>query len=238
MVGKDTVITCQHVFVEIDELREETNAEQYKVIYVLFPSHLQREIDEKKFPLYIGDKLDYTICYLKATPHFAMVSDPAPLGYRTGSLVPQSGRVILVGYPEGYDEKLQACQVIPIDIRVETLRERFQKAESFCHNNPGQCRRIIGQSSSCVHKYDELRLLEEVLSQELTYLSSFFHGASGSPLFNENGCIIAMHTGGYPYNIDLLTKSLMEFGIPIRAIYEDVKRQKGDLTAGNLFPNC
>ena len=54
---------------------------------------------------------------------------------------------------------------------------------------------------------------------KIAYDSSFSFGASGSPVFDDRGKIIAMHTCGWV--IHETNYSVMEFAIPMEAIFMD-----------------
>ncbi|XP_019616194.1 PREDICTED: uncharacterized protein LOC109463776 isoform X2 [Branchiostoma belcheri] len=66
-----------------------------------------------------------------------------------------------------------------------------------------------------------------------TYRTDFAHGSSGSPGFDQNGKLIVMHTCGYPLYSG--SKSVLEQGIRMTAIYRDLKQNKPDLFR-EIFP--
>ena len=68
----------------------------------------------------------------------------------------------------------------------------------------------------------------------LAYDTTLFSGASGSPVFDLNGNIVAMHTQGYRLFIGVHECSLMEFGIQFSAICEDLRRRN---LLETYFPN-
>ncbi|XP_013387807.1 uncharacterized protein LOC106156913 [Lingula anatina] len=68
--------------------------------------------------------------------------------------------------------------------------------------------------------------------------SSFMHGASGSPCFDEYGNLALMYTKGYPENYKALrmAQTVFEQGVRMRCIYEELKKEKPELVS-DLFPN-
>lgn len=79
-------------------------------------------------------------------------------------------------------------------------------------------------SFGCAEKYKDC----------LPYDTSLFTGASGPPVFDLNGNIVAIHTHGYTLDVEGGKCSLMEFGVKFHAICEDVKRRK---LHDKYFPN-
>uniref|UniRef100_A0AAZ3SGH3 Serine protease n=1 Tax=Oncorhynchus tshawytscha TaxID=74940 RepID=A0AAZ3SGH3_ONCTS len=60
-------------------------------------------------------------------------------------------------------------------------------------------------------------------TEKITYDTCFFHGASGSPVFNEYCQLIAMHTAGYSYQGKRgKTQSVIEYAIPLSGILEEI----------------
>ena len=74
---------------------------------------------------------------------------------------------------------------------------------------------------------------------QVAYDTTLFEGSSGSPVFNEDGHIVAIHTQGYPI-LDNKRKitSIMEFGVTFAAIFEDIKSKLGVKIAHDLFRYC
>ena len=66
------------------------------------------------------------------------------------------------------------------------------------------------------------------------HTTQVFSGASGSPVFDLNGNIVAMHTQGYTLNVEEGQYSLMEFGVQFAAICEDLRRLN---LLEEFFPN-
>ena len=69
----------------------------------------------------------------------------------------------------------------------------------------------------------------------LPYDTSLFTGASGSPVFDLNGNIVAIHTQGYTLNVEGGKCSLMEFGVTFQAICEDLRKLN---LLEKYFPDC
>ncbi|XP_028406103.1 uncharacterized protein LOC114528633 isoform X2 [Dendronephthya gigantea] len=248
LLAENIIITCKHVFLEIDEFRNgKTNSTLYENIYVNFeyewPGELQlkrREIDLGRSPVCFGkaDGLDYIIHHLKPIPQESStkIKQPTPLRLQTRSRIPPKGQVILVGHPDGLDKRFEVCTIVPKENRNESICERVGEAVKCCQSDPSRCRYKIGPFVSCVHDYSD-GILTDNHYRELAYHTSFYEGSSGSPVLNDDGHIIAMHTGGYKYKKGSKKESLMEFGLPIRTIYEDVVAQLGQENATWLFPS-
>ena len=239
LLTHDAIITSRHVISSIMTLRNEaTDTELYRQIFVNFgydkpdqQGDLQAEVDETYEELHgLELPLDYAICYLKDPPLLKSLPVLGPL-IRTG--LPLYRGVALIGHPEKQHKLLEFCNVIPGNQWHEILHERASEALNYCAQNPLEC------GMGCIHMYRE-NTLEDLHPKhgQLSYDSSFFHGSSGSPVFNADGHIIAMHTMGYPYFQRSNKYSLMEFGLTFAAIYHDVKVRYGNDYAKHFFPKC
>ncbi len=81
----------------------------------------------------------------------------------------------------------------------------------------------------------ETQEVNERYQERLPYDTTLFSGASGSPVFDLNGNIVAMHTQGYTLDVQGGKCSLMEFGVQFNAICEDM-RQRYNNVVEQLFP--
>lgn len=57
-------------------------------------------------------------------------------------------------------------------------------------------------------------------AENVTYDTCMYHGASGSPVFNDAGMLVAMHSGGYYAETKGKKKSVIEYG---RSIVDIIK---------------
>jgi hypothetical protein len=130
----------------------------------------------------------------------------------------QEGLVIIVGHPAGSEEMQQETCVV---VRNQSWREQLQQR----HHRTG------------LHMTNEDRLRANSYQEQgcLPYDTTLFSGASGSPVFDMNGNIVAMHTQGYTLNVQGAKCSLMEFGVQFNAICEDMKRR--NIVVEQYFPD-
>lgn len=98
--------------------------------------------------------------------------------------------------------------------------------------------KIVGFDS---YFYLSQKIKKEITSGEyehnLAYDTSFFEGASGSPVINDQGLVVAMHR--CCYKIDEMGPNaiaVMEFGVTMTAIFNDLYRKDRSL-ATKLFPH-
>ncbi|GCB83190.1 hypothetical protein scyTo_0023650 [Scyliorhinus torazame] len=104
---------------------------------------------------------------------------------------PSNGVVYIIGHPDGARKSTDTCIVI----------------------SHGQ--RNVGYYVQVFTKYS----FQEIKSPDrITYNTCFFHGASGSPVFNSFGQLVGMHAGGYMYKIGSKMNSVIEFGLAIASI--------------------
>ena len=177
------------------------------------------EVDEGRDPEYDSGSLDYTFFHLKENEG---LRGRVPLGPIVRCRPLQEGVLIIMGHPVGSELLEETCVVVSSHSWREKLGQRRDK---LAHS--------VG-----VHMTND-DLLRDLSSEEyqdrVPYDTTLFSGASGSPVFDVNGNIVAMHAQGYKLDLEGGKCSLMEFGVQFSAIYEDLRRRNVDVK--KLFPN-
>ncbi|KAM8973951.1 LOW QUALITY PROTEIN: serine protease FAM111A-like [Pelodytes ibericus] len=102
---------------------------------------------------------------------------------------PEHNAVSIIGHPGSEFKQIDLCSVISFDERVPEIR-----SHPFIH-------------LATKHTFQEMRDPHLV-----TYQTCFYHGSSGSPVFNSHGKLVAMHSGGYIVDGLQKKKSIIEFG--------------------------
>lgn len=129
--------------------------------------------------------------------------------YRCGR-PPNRGGICIVGHPDGGVKRMDPCFIIS--------REHHQDAAN----------KHISQNISYYQVITQQSLEEkwETHDNQITYDSCFFHGSSGSPVFDESCRLIGVHTGGYAYRGEKgKTRSVMEYAFSIQPILENIIKQ-------------
>ncbi|XP_052370424.1 serine protease FAM111A-like isoform X2 [Oncorhynchus keta] len=122
----------------------------------------------------------------------------------------KTGRVCLIGHPGGVVKQMDRTTII----------ERERRGEAFQRETGKNDRIDMLIKTSIDENEDKYDMLLKEGSTEVTYDTCFFHGASGSPVFDESCQVIAMHTGGFPYICEGV-KSVIEYAIPLYTILEN-----------------
>lgn len=121
------------------------------------------------------------------------------------SAPPSRGAVCIIGHPGGGVKQMDPCFIIAKDDIPQALNTYFVKNPSLLvfHVITHQC--LAGD--------------EEIRKSQINYHSCFFHGSSGSPLFDLHCNLIGIHTGGYTYEGERKrTRSVMEYSLPLLPI--------------------
>ncbi|XP_076972280.1 serine protease FAM111A [Tamandua tetradactyla] len=156
--------------------------------------------------------LDYAVLKLKEK------EQPVPLGlYYSITPIPLSGLIYIIGHPDGEAKSTDACTVIAQGQREDKYQQFLQAAEAE-----------IGHGfTPYLHMYTQRSFQEIVLNPSvITYDTTFFFGASGSPVFDSKGHLVAMHTAGFTYNYRKF-HNIIEFGSSMEAILNDIKQRYG-----------
>nr|XP_060612977.1 serine protease FAM111A-like [Anolis sagrei ordinatus] len=140
-----------------------------------------------------------------------------------GSLVqfifppPFNGLIDIIGHPDGEAKRTDPCSIISVYERKEESTRRLQQGQ-WTQCNYFQCG-IDAKGIKCIHVYNPRDFPEIIYNHNaITYDTSFFHGSSGSPVFDRNGHLVAMHTAGYHYGGKYKKNSIIEFGYSMKSI--------------------
>lgn len=113
---------------------------------------------------------------------------------------PTRGGVCIIGHPEGGVKRMDPCFIIAKEDREKAAEEYYE----------------MNQNLEVFHVITQRCLAEdtEIKKSQIIYHSCFFHGSSGSPVFDDHCNLIGVHTGGYVYKRERV-RSVMEYALPM-----------------------
>ena len=208
LIGPDLLLTNQHVLKNKDYLQESVARFDYKILDgtgVASPGRVVK-LQSDFYHSSSSEDLDYALVRTKGRP----LEKVAALGEDT-KLTPRE--LLARGKHRGF------LQVAPRFIR------EHERVNVIQHPN-GDPLKVVMTRNYVVVDMTETRV---------QYIADTMEGSSGSPVFNQNWELIALHHSGKPYPPESAGDSLKKIwkgrfrvneGIPIRAILEDFK-QKG-----------
>ncbi|XDV21458.1 hypothetical protein PO909_026552 [Leuciscus waleckii] len=144
---------------------------------------------------------DYALLELKAAPDNCTELLTC---YKHGPS-PNSGGIYIVGHPDCGVKKMDLCFIIGIENQLQSINK---------HRS---------ENVSC--PYVSWQCWPNLYKNQITYNSCFFHGSSGSPVFDAHGNLIGMHTGGFHYKEGERDRSVIEFSYSMQPIMESIITQ-------------
>ncbi|RXN28757.1 protein FAM111A-like [Labeo rohita] len=120
------------------------------------------------------------------------------------------GQICIVGHQGEGVKKMDPCFIIERENRLEAENKHKTENADFIH--------VMTQKS-----LEEKWKFHE---NQITYNSCFFHGSSGSAVFDADCKLIGIHSGGYVYDgHGKTTKSVMEYAYSMQSILDMIRAQ-------------
>ncbi|ROL49751.1 Protein FAM111A [Anabarilius grahami] len=146
-----------------------------------------------------GRHLDYALLELDSVdeigeyPELLSCYSPTP---------PNRGQICIVGHPGEGVKKMDPCFIIERENRLEAANKHASENDHLIN---------VMMEVNSEEKWDFSKY-----ENKFTYDSCFFHGSSGSPVFDADCNLIGIHTGGYKYKYEgPKTWSVMEYGFTL-----------------------
>uniref|UniRef100_A0A3Q3WJL1 Serine protease n=1 Tax=Mola mola TaxID=94237 RepID=A0A3Q3WJL1_MOLML len=151
-------------------------------------------------------------------------------------LLPPSGAICIIGHPNDGVKKIDPCLIVPTDCYNQVVEKHHQENPYGVQVDGSHYSGVPGPIQWVTPRFFDV--VEESVGQkkrELLYESCFYFGSSGSPVFDENCNVVAVHSGGYVYdNTRGERHSVIEYGhclsyIIERILLQIVRRQSLDV---------
>ncbi|KAG1944000.1 serine protease FAM111A-like [Pimephales promelas] len=204
------ILTNAHVIVKTAPLS--THFKEYKVEFDYKGKDSIKRISVKQHAICVYEKidrgryLDYALLELVSVkkiaqyPKLLRCYSPNP---------PNRGQICILGYPGEGVKKMDPCIIIERENRQEAANKHASENEHLIH--------------VMMKVYEEQKWDFSSYENKFTYNSCFFHGSSGSPVFDVNCNLIGVHTGGYVYKVE--GWSVMDYGFTMQPILESISAQ-------------
>nr|XP_005165737.1 protein FAM111A-like [Danio rerio] len=154
-----------------------------------------------------GCHLDYALLELDDNPKIEMF--PLVDCYSANRPLNKS-QICIVGHPGEGVKKMDPCFIIEKEHLLEAANKHLSENADYIH--------VMTQ-----------RALEdnwEIYENQIAYESCFFHGSSGSPVFDADCKLIGVHTGGYVYpKQGNKFGSIVEYSFSMKPILDTIRAQ-------------
>ncbi|KAL0194100.1 hypothetical protein M9458_012396 [Cirrhinus mrigala] len=152
--------------------------------------------------------LDFALLELKDADETA--DCPGLLSRYIHGSPPNRGGICIMGHPGEGVKKMDPCFIIGKEHLQEAADKHISENVNFIH---------VMTQQSLAEKW-------EMHDNQIIYNSCFFHGSSGSPVFDEDCYLIGVHTGGYVYKGEnSKIRSIMEYAYSMQPILESIITQ-------------
>ncbi|XP_070813368.1 serine protease FAM111A [Pituophis catenifer annectens] len=133
---------------------------------------------------------------------------------------PPNGPIFIIGHPNGRIKSTNICLVVSLFDRGNEFSDHLHKRQNT------ECSNFVcgyGQKKTCIHMYNPDFEKHRSNPNVVTYNTCFFEGSSGSPVFNKNGELVALHAVGFGYKMGNKDCSIIECGYSIHSIILKIK---------------
>ncbi|XP_058865720.1 serine protease FAM111A-like [Acipenser ruthenus] len=209
------ILTCAHV---LDKCMINSQYEPELITKVFVTFKYEKLIKKAECEVFYVKQLvahDRSIDYALLELDLSQEHPPLPPALIDILAVPQtSGGICIIGHPEGRVKLIDLCSII----KAENCKAKAQE-HIACHSKTLD--KIENERFYQALSVYSFEMLQD--RRRLFYDTCFYHGSSGSPVFNAQHQLVAMQQGGYAYKLDSgKTESVIEYGIHMTAILQSM----------------
>lgn len=191
----------------------------YENVEEASPGHSVQEVVVYEYCIESQHKRDWALLSLTAEPDSAL---PLPNGLLTWcGFPPKSDSICIIGHPGGGVKKTDSTWIIPLDGRRQVIERHYN--ENLKHSQTVSTMHNDEFIQFQTKEFLNLMAVEMKNNQDLPYETCFSFGSSGSPVFDSDCNVVALHSGGYPYKLASgETLSVFEYGQLLSSILENL----------------
>ncbi|KAK5606874.1 hypothetical protein CRENBAI_014115 [Crenichthys baileyi] len=211
------ILTTAHLFrgcLDGNKLRDNISV---SVIFELETRKISYSVEKILFD--VDEQLDYAVLVLRPEgeranqPSTLDIEVPPGLLRRFGP-VPENGEVCIIGHPAGEEKTFENTFIIEAENRKIAVKDYLAQYKDQIFTKKSIKQIIANQG------INEMMMGGMKAKLVITYHSSMYEGASGSPVIDGHAGVIGLHTGGYGYGFPEITNSVMEFARALLTIYK------------------
>lgn len=168
-----------------------------------------------------GHSYDWALLKLDETADISCSCLLEHFGY-----LPESGGLCIIGHPHGGVKKIDPCFIMPATDYIKTVGKRWAENPEGVMRNPKHYGKEGPIQLVGPHFFEgvnnDITKKGPIVGYNM-FDTCFYFGSSGSPVFDNNCKVVALHSGGYFYhNEKNESQSVIEYGYHLSYIIEDM----------------
>ncbi|XP_017292484.1 uncharacterized protein LOC108248306 isoform X2 [Kryptolebias marmoratus] len=167
----------------------------------------------------INYNLDYALLELRTEGQMKESREVPPGLLETLAPEPENGVVYIIGHPKGGAKKTDQALVVEVEKRKQTYEDHLAPHQELLFLRLSIVQLLNNQG------IEDVMIGGVKANQVVTYRADMYEGSSGSPVFDANGQVCGLHTGGFWFGFPHTKNGVFSYAKRLSVIFQDLVRQ-------------